>query len=265
MDDAHDGLTLRHLQNKVMFHVPEEVQIRAAGVFSGELDELPDVDALTLGIPAFVIVAGREVGGDALALWPVLDEVVDLVLESVHVNVELVEPSLSVDHVPSLVNVGDALLFPDVEQCIQHVQTLVVGAEVVVAGDTDLEVPTGKLLGVDDRRLAVGDFAGNFQLVLTQTNVLTLVIEGLDGLGNTANSYVEVVRELNLAPALLRLVEQSVDCFWQIGCGALGLNIRANSASSSLLRHLPNVLGGRVKLPCDTRIVAALPRLWRIL
>lgn len=137
VDDTHNGVLLLSLEDHVVFHVAEVMDVLSTKFTADVFEVLADVDALALDVPSFVVVTRNEVGVDSLALWPVLGEELALTLDSVCNKIEPVETALAVNHVSALVHVGDTFLGPDVEEGVEHVHPCVLGAKVVVGSDAD--------------------------------------------------------------------------------------------------------------------------------
>src|SRR5688572_26683516 len=122
----------------IVFHVAQILQI-VAGFNSAILDKLANVDALSLDVPAFVIVARNEGSLHAFPFRPMLNEVIDLPLHTMGENVVLVERSFPVDHVSQLVNLSDFLFLPEIEQGVKNIHTGIAGTEMIIGGQPEAD------------------------------------------------------------------------------------------------------------------------------
>jgi hypothetical protein len=137
MDDTESCRALGLDELNVSFHVTEVVKVLTASVLSTVFYQLPDIDVLTLDIPTLVVIPCDEVRCDAFTLWPLADEVGNLVFHPMLVDVKLVEPGFSVNHVTALIDIGNTCVHEPVKQVVQDIVTLVLGAEVVVGREAD--------------------------------------------------------------------------------------------------------------------------------
>src|SRR5487761_415533 len=111
-------------RNKAL-HEPDIDPILTTLVSHDALGKPPDVDGLTAGIPALMILASDGVCRHALTVWVVLGEVTELRFQAVNLEVELIEPALPIDPIPRIVNpLTPAALEPIIE-VIPHVEALV--------------------------------------------------------------------------------------------------------------------------------------------
>src|SRR5271167_4673910 len=118
---ANPCLTLWGGQPNVSLQVAEVVHVLATGAPESVLDVRADVQALVGGPPAFVVVAAHEVRGNALFLWPILNEVLNLPIQRAasRSKVKAIKATDSVDNVSSLENIGNSLRIVAVEKYVQ--------------------------------------------------------------------------------------------------------------------------------------------------
>lgn len=179
VDETHDGVLLRTSKDHVMLHVSEIDQVLSAMSFGGVFQVLADVDTFTLNVPTLVIVSRNEMGGDPLALGPVLGEEVSLTLDTEGYQLKLVEPCLAIDHVAALIDRLDTISGPEIIQGVQHVHSGVLGAKMVVRGQAETNQLALQLLDVDLGVIGTRNLCGKLDPSLEETNVLALRAKNL--------------------------------------------------------------------------------------
>jgi len=266
MDEAHHRGAFRALELDVLLHVADELHVRSTAVLGHQLHEEADVDALVLDVPAFVVVAGDELRRDAGTCGPVANEVVHLALHGEGVDVRL-RVAFALDHVAELVHRLDALGRPDVEQGVEDIHPLILRAEMVVGGETELDDRFLHVRDVDDARLVVGQkLLRQLHGVVEDGEVGPARLEPFDGHDDLRDPYVQLGRQGFDSPRLPALAEHFAD-----GGGhrvhrvlrrvrSVRVAIPDPSGETQLAPELPDVFGSAVELLGDLLVVPHLTR-----
>jgi len=216
VDEAHDGVPLLAPEHEVVLHVSQVLEVVTPHLLGGVLQVPSDVDTLTLDVPPLVVIARDEVGRDALPLRPVLGEVGGLPLDAVGDEVELVEPRLAVNHVAELVDLGDSLLRPDVEQGVEDIEPAVPASEVVVSREAEPHLPAFELRDVEDGRLGRRDVTRQLDTRVHDLNVVAGLTQTGHHVLDVLRGNIEVVGNLFHRPHVLALAEERENLLAQL-------------------------------------------------